>query len=126
MALKEYVGAVVLEIDGREFEVVDITVSHDSGKKRVMTMNRKGKALGYSQGVKTWDLAMTVAIPLDSKDNIDWDTVEGAKVTIYPQSEGGRRESYLDCVSQKNSISYSLDTEARVEISMLSLDKVVE
>jgi hypothetical protein len=125
MALKEYVGAVVLEIDGREYEVIDLTVNHETGKKLVKTMNRKGKALGFCQGVQTWEITLTVAVPKDDTA-IDWDSFEGAKLTVFPVSEGGKRESYLDCFAQKNSVKYEAENEARVDLTVMALDKVVE
>ncbi len=126
MALKEYVGSVVLEINGKEFEVIDISIDHDTGKKIVKTMNRRGKALGFCQGIQTWEIALTVAIPKNIGEDIDWDNFEGAKITIYPLTEGGKRESYLDCISQKNSIKYAAENEARVSVRVLALDKIVE
>jgi hypothetical protein len=126
MALKEYVGSVVLEINGREFEVIDITINHDTGKKLVKTMNRTGKALGFCRGIRTWEISLTVAIPKDTGEDVDWDNFDGAKITIYPLTEGGRRESYLDCVSQKNSIKYAAENEARVDVTVLALDKIKE
>ena len=126
MALKEYVGSIVLEINGREFEVIDLNVNHETGRKLVKTMNRKGRALGYCQGIQTWDLSLEVAIPKDTGQDIDWDNFEDAKITVYPLGDGGKRESYLDCVSQKNSVKYTAEDEARVSVTVLSLDKVVE
>ena len=52
MALKEYVGAIVLEVDGQEYEVIDLNVDHQSGKKLVKTMNRTGRALGFRLGLR--------------------------------------------------------------------------
>lgn len=124
MALKEYLGAVVFEVDGREYEIIDLSINHDTGKKLVKTMNRKGRALGFCQGIQTWEISMTAAIPKD--DPMDFDSIEGAKLTIYPLNEGGKRESYLDCISQKDSRKYSADNEARVDFTILALDKIEE
>jgi hypothetical protein len=124
MALKEYLGAVVLEIDGREYEVVEFGVEHDAGRKVVKTMNRTGRALGYHQGVKTWELSITAAIPKD--DALDWSGVEGAKLTSYPVTEGGKRVTYQDCAVVSTSDKYTVDNEARIDAKLLSLNKVEE
>ena len=122
--MKEYVGAIVLEVDGREYEVIDFNSDNQSGRKVVKTMNRTGRAKGFSRGVAEYDLSMTVAIPLTS--DIDWESVENAKITVFPASEGGRRESYLDCFTLEVGAKYSVDNEARRDIKMASLRKVTE
>ncbi len=124
MALKEYLGAIVLEIDGQEYEVIDFNEQHESGRKVVKTMNRTGRALGYHQGVKTWELSVTAAIPHD--DALDWSTVEGAKLTIFPVTDGGVRQSYQDCAVVSVGGKYTVDNEARVDVKLLSLNKVEE
>ena len=40
MALEEYVGAVVVEVDGREIEAFSCSPSANTGRKPVKTMNR--------------------------------------------------------------------------------------
>ena len=42
MALEEYVGAIVMEVDGQEIEVTDLKVDTNTGRKLVKTMNRTG------------------------------------------------------------------------------------
>jgi len=124
MALKEYVGAVVLEVDGKEYDVVDLNVDHQTGRKLVKTMNKTGRALGYHKGVETWELSVTAAIPFDSAP--DWEGIEGAKITIYPLSEGGQRESYTDCVCVSTGKKYSVENEARVDLKLVALNHVKE
>ncbi|GFK94422.1 hypothetical protein NNJEOMEG_02267 [Fundidesulfovibrio magnetotacticus] len=124
MALKEYVGAIVLEVDGAEYEVIDLNVEHDTGKKLVKTMNKTGRALGFHKGVETFELSVTAAIPKD--DPKDWEAVEGAKLTIYPASDGGQRESYSDCVCISAGRKYSVENEARVDLKFLALGHTKE
>ena len=40
MALNEYLGAIVMEIDGKEVEVESLDVSYKTGRKLVKTMNK--------------------------------------------------------------------------------------
>ena len=51
MALEEYVGAVVVEINGREIEAFSCSPSANTGRKPVKTMNRSQRIAGYVEGV---------------------------------------------------------------------------
>jgi len=124
MALEEYAGAIVLEVDGQEYEVIDLGVQTKTGRKLVKTMNSTGRAKGFSKGIEEIDLNLTVVIPLTG--DIDWGAIEGSKVTIYPESPGGTRTSYLDCFSTDVGEKYSVDNEARRDIKMNALRKVLE
>ncbi len=118
----EYVGTVVLEVDGREIDVVSVNASRNVGRKPVRTMNRKGKSKGFTKTVADYSLRLTAVVP--EEGNIDWDGIENAKVTIDKGPAG--RESYLGCFSIEVGESYDVDNEARVDISMGALDFVRE
>lgn len=119
--LEEYAGAIVLEVDGKEVEVVDLNVNTKTGRKLVKTMNKTGRAKGFAKGIAEYDLSITVVIPLTG--DIDWDAIEGAKLVIYPASAGGKRESYRDCFTLETGEKYSVDNEARRDIKMAALSK---
>lgn len=125
MALEEYVGAVVLEVDGKEAEVVSVNPTSQTGKKPVRTMNRTGRVKGFARGVESHELKVTVVIPL-SGDEIDWWNMEGGKLTIFPVSPGGKRVSYQDCVTQDMGDQYSVDNEARRDLTIFSTRRVEE
>ncbi|GHD63866.1 phage tail protein [Jeongeupia chitinilytica] len=122
--LQEYAGAVVLEVDGKEVEVIDVSINTRTGRKLVKTMNKTGRAKGFAKGIAEYDLSVTVAIPLTG--DLDWEAIEGAKLTIYPLSPGGQRESYLDCFSTEIGDKYSVDNEARRDLKLQALRKVKE
>ncbi|RMC99879.1 phage tail protein [Aquitalea palustris] len=122
--LEEYAGAIVLEVNGQEVEVIDLSVTGKTGRKLVKTMNKTGRAKGFAKGIAEFDLAATVAIPLSG--DLDWDGIEGEKLTIYPLSPGGKRTSYLDCFSTEVGEKYSVDNEARRDIKLQALRKVEE
>ncbi|MCP1290741.1 phage tail protein [Chromobacterium sp. S0633] len=124
MALQEYAGAIVLEVDGKEVEVIDISISTKTGRKLVKTMNKTGRAKGFAKGIAEYDLSVTVAIPLSG--DLDWEAIEGAKLTIYPNSTGGKRESYLDCFTTETGDKYSVDNEARRDLKLQALRHVKE
>lgn len=124
MALQEFVGAIVMEVDGREIEIVSINPTVNTGRKLVKTMNKTGNAAGFARGVSTYELRVTAVIPKDG-EAIDWENIEGAKITIAPVA-GGQRVSYLDCFSTQVGRQYETDNEARIDIQMNALRKVEE
>lgn len=126
MALKEYLGAIIMEIDGREVEIVSLDVKQNTGRRAVKTMNRTGRSKGFARGIQDITLSVTVAPPLNAGEETDWAAIEGAKITIYPESEGGQRLSYLDCYTLEVGNKYQVDGEARRDISMVALREVRE
>ncbi len=124
MALKEYVGSISLEIDGREIEVATVSPKINTGKRPVKTMNRMRRIAGFSRGIATYDLSIAAVIPLEG-DTIDWEGIEGAKLTIDP-GNGGQRESYLDCFATEVGAEYQADGEARRSVSLVAVRKVLE
>lgn len=124
MALQEYAGAMALEVDGKEIEVIDLAVNTKTGRKLVKTMNRSGRAKGYSKGVAEYSLDLTVAIPLSG--DIDWEAVDKAKLTIYPATGDGQRESYLDCFVIEIGNKFTVDSEGRRTLKLQSLRRVIE
>lgn len=124
MALEEYAGAIVLEWDGQEIDVVDFSVTSRTGTKPVKTMNRNRRVKGFARGIEEHELSVTVVVPLTGDK--DWLTLEGAKLTSYPASAGGKRESYLDCYATEVSDKYSVENEARRDIRIFAARKVNE
>ncbi|MBX3588795.1 MAG: phage tail protein [Ramlibacter sp.] len=124
MALEEYVGAVVLEIDGREIEITSLDVKDMTGRKPVKTMNRTGRLKGFTRGIGQFDIKATAVVPVNGSMP-DWANIEGAKITQEPLA-GGQRVSYLDCFTVDVGEQYSVDNEARVDINMHALRKVQE
>lgn len=124
MALEEYAGAIVLEVDGKEVEVLDLNITSKTGRKLVKTMNKTGRAKGYAKGIAEYDLSVTVVIPITG--DLAWDDIVGAKLTIYPATPAGKRESYIDCFSLEVGEKYSVDNEGRRDIKLAALRKVKE
>jgi len=124
MALEEYVGAIILDVDGQEVEVVDLSTTERTGKRPVKTMNRTGRVKGFSRGIYEYELRLTVVIPLTG--DLDWGSIEGAKLTKFPVGSDDNRESYLDCVTTEVGETYNVDNEARRDISMFATRKVLE
>jgi hypothetical protein len=124
MALDEYIGSIVMEVDGRDIEITDLRETVNTGRKLVKTMNRTGRAKGFARGIEEITLNVTVAIP--DNDDLDWGAIEGAKITQYPLYSTGKRISYLDCFSTECGAQYTVDSEARRDITMNALRRVEE
>ncbi|EEG08955.1 hypothetical protein [Pseudogulbenkiania ferrooxidans] len=119
-----YVSNIFLDLDGQEVEVVSLNATTRTGRKLVKTMNRTGRAKGYSKGIAEYDLKVTVAVP--EGDEPDWDNITDSRITITPDMPGKKRTSYLGCFSIEVGESYSVDNELRRDISMGALRKVEE
>lgn len=124
MALKEFVGSIILEVDGREIEVASVSPRENTGRRPVRTMNRNRTIAGFSRGIQTHELRVTAVVPKEGAP-IDWANIEGAKLTIDP-GDGGQRISYLDCFSTEVGDEYSVDNEARRDVSLVAVRKVEE
>lgn len=124
MALEDYVGSIVLEVDGQEIDIESVSETVATGRKVVKTMNSTGRPKGSAKGMADYGLRVTAPIPL--KGEIDWENVVGAKITIYPLDATEKRESYLDCFTTEVGSSYQVDGESKRDITMTALRKVKE
>ncbi len=124
MALEEYAGSIVMEVDGQEVEIESVNVTTKTGRKLVKTMNKTGRAKGFAKGIEEINLSVSAVIPLTG--DIDWGAIEGSKITIYPLSAGGKRTSYLDCFTIDVGDKYTVDNEARRDLTMAALREVTE
>ena len=125
MSNATYAGAIIMEVDGRDIEIISLKPQTTTGRKPVKTMNRQGRVMGYADGITEHELSLTAAIPIDGTE-IDWDGITKAKITIYPFNKTERRTSYLDCFTVKTGEQYEADNEARIDIEMIALHKIQE
>ena len=124
MAIEEYAGSIVAEIDGTECECTSFSPKVNTGLKLVKTMNSTGRAKGYMKGIATYTFTITVVIPLSG--DLDWDNITDSKVTIYPLDNSSQRTTYQDCFVTGYSEKYTVDNEAVRDVEMCSLNKVNE
>lgn len=122
MAIEEYVGSIVMEVDSVEIEITDFDVQTVTGRKLVKTMNKTGKAKGISRGIATYELSISAVIPETAPP--DWESLEGVKITIYPLNNSEARISYLDCFTTDVGEKYTVDNEAKIDIKMGALNRV--
>ena len=120
-----YAGAIIMEVNGRDVEIISLKPQTTTGRKPVKTMNRQGRVMGYADGVTEHKLSATAAIPIDGTE-IDWGNITRAKITIYPINKEDKRVSYLDGFSTEISEQYEVDNEARIDIELIALHKIVE
>lgn len=118
----EFVGAVVLEWDGREIECASISTDISTGKRIVKTMNRSGRAKGHAKGVADFALSVEVPVPTDGSE-LDWLAIEGAKLTVVPIDGVGQREIYIGCEVEKISSKYQVEGAAMRTLSISALDR---
>lgn len=120
--MSEYVGAVVLEWEGREIECASISTNISTGKRLVKTMSRKKRASGHAQGIPEFKLDVEVPIPTDGTEP-DWMSVESAKLTVVPVDGIGQREIYLGCDVETISSKYQVEGTAMRTLSITALDR---
>ncbi len=123
--MSEFVGAVVLEWDGREIECASITTDVTTGKRLVKTMNRKQRAKGHAKGIPDFRLSVEVPIPTDGSEP-DWLMIENAKLTIDPVDGIGQREVYVGGEVESMSSKYQVEGVAMRTLTITALDRRVQ
>lgn len=121
--MTEYVGSIVMSIDGDDVDIVSVNPTENTGRKPVKTMNRSGRTKGHTKTVS--DIMIKVTAVVDPTKPRNWKDIEGAKISIE-NPDGSFRESYLECGTITVGAQYSVDNEARIDIDMYALDHVVE
>lgn len=119
---EEYVGAVILEWDGKEIECASISTDIQTGKRLVKTMNRAGRAKGHSKGIATFSLSVEVPIPADGSEP-DWLNITNAKLTTVPIGDVGTREIFTGCEVESMSSKYDAEGTAMRTLSITALDR---
>ena len=123
MALEEYEGTVIVEIDGQEVEVESVSVKRNSMRKLVKTMNKTGRAKGFTRLME--EISLTISAPAKIREKYNWAGLEGGKVTITPLG-GGDRTTYADVFSTSVGRAYKTDTEALFDVEAHALREVTE
>ena len=124
MALEEYVGPIILTINSVEYEVTKLSPSINTGRKMVKTMNSAGRVKGFSKGIQTITLGLSVVIPLTG--DIDWSAVEGAKITMQPLALGGQTVTYQNFCVTDFSESYDVENEATRDVNGFATARIFE
>lgn len=120
----KFVGMIVLEINGTEYEVTSFEPSLKTGRKVVKTMNRSGRATGTAKGIEEHELKVSVAIPKSGEP--DWRALTDAKLTVYPQDGGGKRETWTGCSLIETGSKYQVEGEATRDLTIVALNYYTE
>lgn len=123
MALEEYVGSIIVEFNGVEYEAISVDEDIKGDKKLVKTMNRKRRAKGRVLTTPEFTLKVTLPIPVDNEP--DWLAFDDGKVTIQ-SVEGGQRTTYQGCFVTDMSGKYKVDDEATRDLTIGALNRIVE
>jgi len=119
-----YVGMIVLEINGTDYEVTSVEPTLKTGRKIIKTMNRTGKPTGTAKGIEEHDLK--IAVPIPKKGEPDWRALIDAKLTIYPQDGGGERQTWTGCSLVEMGSKYQVEGEATRDLTIAALNYYTE
>jgi len=120
----DYVGTIVLEIDGADYDVESLDATDKTGRKVVKTMNRTGRPKGSTNGIKEFSMKITVAIPASGEP--DWWNMKDAKLTIEPVDNSAKRVTYSGCGVEEVGSKYVVDGEAKRDLTLFALNRVEE
>jgi hypothetical protein len=118
----DYDGEVVVEINGKEVDVVSFDDTVNTGRKPVKTMNRTGRSKGSVTGIETFEMKITAPSPVTGEFN--WRTMKDAQIVIYPVGNPSKRTTYIDSNVSVVGSKYQLEGEAVRDISLYCLRKV--
>lgn len=121
-----YVGSVVIEMDGVEIEAINFKYDVNTGRRRVNTMNSKGRSLGYAKGIATFDLNFDVPILIDGSQDIDWASITASKFTYWPLDNPSRRKTLRDFAVETTAESSSAEGEATVSVTGFAFGEINE
>lgn len=121
-----YVGSVVLELDGVEFEVMNFRYSINTGRRRVNTMNPKGRSLGYAKGIATYDVSFDAPVLIDESQDIDWKNITASKLTYWPLDKPAHRKSLRDFAVETAEESANTDSEATIAVGGFAFGEIQE
>lgn len=121
-----YIGSVVLELDGVEFEAMNFKYDVNTGRRRVNTMNSKGRSLGYGKGIETYDLSFDVPILVDESQDISWKDISASKFTYWPLGHPNRRKTLRDFAVETTGESESAEGEATISVVGFAFGEIDE
>lgn len=118
----EYDGEVVVEINGKEVDVVSFDDTVTTGRRPVKTMNRTKRAKGSVNGGESVEMKITAPAPATGEFN--WRTMKDAQIVIYPPDNPTKRTTFQDSNVTSVGSRYQLEGEVVRDISLYCLRKV--
>ncbi|WP_282339388.1 phage tail protein [Pseudomonas sp. PS02288] len=120
----KYVGNIVLELNGTEYEVSSFEPTTKTGRTVVKTMNKTGRPAGTAKGIEEHELRISVPIPKTGEP--EWRALVDAKLTVYPVEGGGLRETYTGVSLVEVGSKYQVEGEATRDLSCIALNYYTE
>jgi hypothetical protein len=121
--MPDVVGPIVMTVNGTPIaNLKDISHRTSSGKKAVKGMTPHGRPLGVRKGTKSYSLNANAYL-LTAGRVLDWDSLEGAVVTIMPRDGVGQMIIFRGVYVEEAEESYSEDGDAMLKLTMGALDK---
>lgn len=121
---EEAVGAIVLSVDGLEYDVSRVQATITTGNRAILTMNRKQRAKFKAKGITTYTLTASVVIP-NGSDSVKWLGLEDGRISIE-SPDGKYRETFIDCNVTSVGVSYDVNGETMRDLEMFCLDYLDE
>lgn len=121
---EESVGAIVLSVDGLDYDVSRVHAAITTGNRVIPTMNRKLRAKYKAKGITTFQLTASVVIP-NGKDSVKWASLDDARISIE-SPDGKYRETFIDCNVTSVGNSYDVNGETMRDLEMFCLDYLDE
>jgi hypothetical protein len=125
MSSKEYMGMVVIEIDGIEYDCEKFGETEETGRKAVKHMSRTGKSNGYTEGCGTIELSISVIVPLSMRPP-NWARIKDATITRSPLNDPSQRTTWTGCYTTKTGMTSSHDSETKTELTMMANERFEE
>ncbi len=124
----QYAGMAVLEVDGVEFEITDLNVTKQTGRKLVKTMN-SGRSCTWLllKALRPGSCQVTAALPIDGSE-IDWAGISVMRKSRYIRliKKISVRLTFLVALLPKYARNTRVDNEAVIDIQMNALKEVKE
>lgn len=120
----EYVGAIVFEVNGQEYEIESFDYDIKGNRKIVKTMNRKRQASGHTTIIP--DITMKAEMPIPVDGEPDWLALRDGKIVIFPVEVGGKREVFRNVNVTNMGAKYKVDDEAKRSLDLSATSRGYE
>ncbi len=119
----EFVGTIVLYVNGQEIDCASVDTNEQAGRKLVATMNSKGRANKSAQITKSGTIQIGAYIP--KTGDIDWASLNGATL-IAEAVDGGYREVWSGVGVTTVGKKYTVEGEATQSLECFYKDYIKE
>ncbi|MBK0062383.1 MULTISPECIES: hypothetical protein [unclassified Acinetobacter] len=119
----EFVGTIVLYVNGDEIDCASVNPTEQAGRKLVSTMNSKGRANKSARTTKSGAIQIEAYIPEEGA--LDWASISGATLVIE-SLDGSYRETYSGVGVITVGKKYQNESEATQSLDCFYKSYVIE